>query len=309
VIGAAVPCLRARFALWDAHSSKQHAGACSSGSTTTSVRRRSRVRNRYRPDVDEDRARIESYLRWREESTSTRVEPSRFGTALFNDDFPSYWDGNFLRVDGPVDATAEQLIVEANRLFEDVAHREIVVPDEVMGSRVAASFGREGWEIDRLVFMVQRRDPDRTPVVAVEECKFDEVYPLMLEANLASHGGMTPEAAETNAAVRRVFADVTGARFFAVRVDGAPAGFGELYEHDGVAEIDDVHTLERFRRRGIARAVVVHIVREARDAGADLVFLIADDADWPKQLYARLGFDPVGKFWQFTKPPEGESYR
>jgi ribosomal protein S18 acetylase RimI-like enzyme len=259
--------------------------------------------------VDEDRARIESYLRWREESTSTRVEPSRFGTALFNDDFPSYWDGNFLRVDGPVDATAEQLIVEANRLFEDVAHREIVVPDEVMGSRVAASFGREGWEIDRLVFMVQRRDPDRTPVVAVEECTFDEVYPLMLEANLASHGGMTPEAAETNAAVRRVFADVTGARFFAVRVDGAPAGFGELYEHDGVAEIDDVHTLERFRRRGIARAVVVHIVREARDAGADLVFLIADDADWPKQLYARLGFDPVGKFWQFTKPPEGESYR
>ena len=79
--------------------------------------------------------------------------------------------------------------------------------------------------------------------------------------------------------------------------------------HEGVAELDDVHTLERFRGRGIARGVVGRAAREARDEGADLVFLIADDADWPKDLYAKLGFDPVGRFWQFTKPPEGESYR
>jgi len=259
--------------------------------------------------VGQDRDRIEAHLRWREESTSTRIEGSRFGTAFFNDDFPSYWDGNFLRVDNPVDATAEELIAETNRLFEGSSHREIVVHDDAMGSRLAASFGREGWEIDRLVFMVQRRNPDRVSGLAVEECTFEEVFPLMLETNLASHGGMTREAAETNAAVRRVFADVTGARFFAVRVDGALAGFGELYAHDGVAEIDDVHTLERFRRRGIARAVVGRIVLEARRAGAELVFLIADDADWPKNLYRKLGFDPVGRFWQFTKPPAGESYR
>jgi len=273
------------------------------------VRRSSPDRNRYRRDVGQDRDRIEAYLRWREESTSTRVEVSRFGTALFNDDFPSYWDGNFLRVDNAVDATAEQLIAETDRLFEGSSHREIVVLDDVVGSRLAASFGREGWEIDRLVFMVQRRNLDRASVLAVEECAFDEVYPLMLETNLASHGGMTREAAETNAAVRRVFADVTGARFFAVRVEGALAGFGELYAHDDVAEIDDVHTLERFRRRGIARAVVGRIVREARGVGAEIVFLIADDADWPKELYAKLGFDPVSRFWQFTKPPPGESYR
>jgi ribosomal protein S18 acetylase RimI-like enzyme len=145
--------------------------------------------------------------------------------------------------------------------------------------------------------------------VAVEECTFEEVYPLMLETDLSSHGGMTKDAAETNAAVRRVFVDLTDARFFAVRVDGVFAGFGELSVHDGVAELDDVHRLERFRRRGIARAVVGRAVREARDAGADLVFLIADDADWPKELYATLGFDPVGGYWQFTKPPQGESYR
>ena len=259
--------------------------------------------------MSDDRGRIESYLGWRETSTSTRLEPSPFGTAFFNDDYPSYWDGNFLRVDRPSDATEEQLIAEADRLFEGFGHRTIVVPDEWAGARWAATFGGDGWEIDRLVFMVQRREADRASDLPVEESTFDDVSPLMLETNLSSHGGMTREAAETNVDIRRLFVDATGTRFFVARAEGVLAGFCELYVHDGVAELDNVHTLDAFRGRGIARAVVGHAIRQARAAGADLVFLIADDADWPKDLYAKLGFDPIGRFWQFTKPPEGESYR
>ena len=30
-------------------------------------------------------------------------------------------------------------------------------------------------------------------------------------------------------------------------------------------------------------------------SGADLVFIVADDDDWPKQLYAKLGFTPLGR--------------
>ena len=41
--------------------------------------------------------------------------------------------------------------------------------------------------------------------------------------------------------------------------------------------------------------------------GADLVFLVADDRDWPKQLYSKLGFDPVGRFWQFTRHPPADA--
>ena len=32
-------------------------------------------------------------------------------------------------------------------------------------------------------------------------------------------------------------------------------------------------------------------------------------ADWPQQLYGKLGFDPVGTFRQFTKPPPGQTDR
>ena len=36
--------------------------------------------------------------------------------------------------------------------------------------------------------------------------------------------------------------------------------------------------------------------------GHELIFIVADDDDWPKDLYARLGFDPIGRAWAFTRP-------
>ena len=48
------------------------------------------------------------------------------------------------------------------------------------------------------------------------------------------------------------------------------------------------------RRRGLARAVVRAALRSALGAGHDLVFLVADEADWPKELYREIGFEPLG---------------
>ena len=31
--------------------------------------------------------------------------------------------------------------------------------------------------------------------------------------------------------------------------------------------------------------------------GTELVFIVADDDDWPKDLYGRLGFEPIGRAW------------
>jgi predicted N-acetyltransferase YhbS len=60
---------------------------------------------------------------------------------------------------------------------------------------------------------------------------------------------------------------------------------------DGLdAQVENVDTLEEFRGRGVARSVVLRAVEAARDADAEHVFIVADDADWPRDLYARLGF-------------------
>jgi len=62
-------------------------------------------------------------------------------------------------------------------------------------------------------------------------------------------------------------------------------------------------TGRRSRGRGLARAAVLAAVRAARGAGADLVFLGADEEDWPKHMYAKLGFDEVSRSYDFVIRP------
>ncbi len=309
VIGAAVPRLRARLALCDAHSSKQHAGGRSSGSTKASVRRRSPDRNRYRRDVGQDRDRIEAYLRWREESTSTRVEASRFGTALFNDDFPSYWDGNFLRVD------------ERRRRDRRAAdRRDGPVVRGLVSPRDRRPRRRGGVAPGR--FFRTRGLGDRPPGVhgatAGPRWRFGRG-----RGGMHVRRGLPADARDQSREPRRH--DAGGRRDERRRSTGVHGCHGcailrrsRRRRLGGLRRALRARRCGRDRRRAYAgalpsarhrRAVVGRIVREARDVGAEIIFLIADDADWPKELYAKLGFDPVGRFWQFTKPPEGESYR
>ena len=50
-------------------------------------------------------------------------------------------------------------------------------------------------------------------------------------------------------------------------------------------------------------------VDTARAEGCDPIFLLTDAADWPQQLYARLGFSPIGQLYEFLKLPLGERGR
>jgi GNAT superfamily N-acetyltransferase len=256
--------------------------------------------------VAEDRtlARIRDFVRWFEDSTSSRTVPSRFGTALYHDAYPHRWDSNFLRVEVPLaGVAAAELAGETDRLFARLEHREIVVRDPA-GERLALSFAEMGWAVDRLVEMVLRRPPDRLPDTdAVSEVSLDDVRSIQMDVNRSGHGGMSEPVAAMLVDFRRVLVDVVGARFFLARVDGTPAAYCELYVRETVAQIEDVNTLERFRGRGLARAVVWAAVEQARRAGADVMFLVADDRDWPKHLYAKLGFEPMGAYWQFTRHP------
>ncbi len=77
----------------------------------------------------------------------------------------------------------------------------------------------------------------------------------------------------------------------------------DLYSDGATAQVEDVATLPAHRGRGHATAVVLRAVAEADRAGHDFVFLIADDNDWPKHLYRRIGFDEVGRKHSFLKPP------
>jgi ribosomal protein S18 acetylase RimI-like enzyme len=92
-------------------------------------------------------------------------------------------------------------------------------------------------------------------------------------------------------------------RFFAAEEDGVVASHCSLYSDGEIGQIESVLTLPFFRGRGLARAVVLHALAESRAAGHELTFLVAEEDDWPKELYGKLGFETIGRHYEFSCPP------
>ena len=88
---------------------------------------------------------------------------------------------------------------------------------------------------------------------------------------------------------------------------GRPTAACRLYSDGRTAQVDEVGTLEAARGRGLASAVVLAAVAAAQASDHDLVFLVTNAADWPQDLYRRLGFEAVGDVYEFLKLPLGTS--
>lgn len=256
--------------------------------------------------VNDDFARAMAFFHLLQERTSTRVEPFRWGTALFNDDIPERYYSNFVRIDGSlagVEVTA--LADEADRALSGFPHRLISVEDEADGERVAMGLAERGYVADHSILLALRRYPDRPaePGAAVE-VSFEDSRPFEVEVYRRMLTETSPGVIEKFADHRRTVQQAVNGRFFAQRIDGQIAGMCELYLVDGLAQVEHVDTLEEFRGRGVARNVVLRALAEARAAGADLTIIEADLNDWPVELYRRLGFDEIGRTWSFLKVPD-----
>ena len=228
-----------------------------------------------------------------------RAEQTRFGTAVYDDRVPNRYDSNYLLVDTLADGTkAEELAADA----EAHARRMIFVRDEAAAERVAGDFAGLGWRIDRHLFMSQHREATRTAATQIVRQVDAEALREPRRRLLAGYPWATPELLEQLYRAKLLIAGRVDTRFYGVVVDGEVVAYADLYLEPPAAQIEDVGTLEEYRGRGYASAVVLHATAEARRAGAELVFLVADATDWPQQLYERLGFDPVGRYVKFIAP-------
>ncbi|MEX2204486.1 MAG: GNAT family N-acetyltransferase [Actinomycetota bacterium] len=251
-------------------------------------------------------SRIHDFERELELRCSTQTEPTAFGTAFLNLDFPLRYDSNFVWVDAPLRGVdADALAADADRVLGEhgLAHRKLSVDDDLHGGRLAAAFLDLGWSAERLLIMAQVREPEPRPTAEVSELGFAEARPFLESVLRLQPYADSEEAVRQLTDIRGVLEREAGARFFVAEADGQPASVCELYVLGDVAQVEDVNTLEEFRGRGLGSAVVLAAAAAARARGCDVVFLIADDADWPKDLYTRLGFDPVGRFWSFVRTP------
>jgi predicted GNAT family acetyltransferase len=227
--------------------------------------------------------------------------PPPLGKALFTDSLPVVWSLNFLRVED-VGPTAEEIAAEAERLQggAGLEHRRVSIEDEDAGRALEPGFVELGWKPDVFLFMVPRREPhravDATDVVEVSREELRPIREAILREWLGDvDGGLMAQLSESD----RRFAAAGNARHFAVVVDGMPVSSTDLFTDGSTAQIEDVGTLPEHRGAGYASAVVVKALAEARAMGHELVFLVADARDWPKEMYRRLGFDPIGEKYAF----------
>jgi N-acetylglutamate synthase-like GNAT family acetyltransferase len=241
------------------------------------------------------------------EGLSTRIESFEHGIAFLDEEFRDRYDSNFLLVDRPLEGVSAAVLLEAaERILGGASfpHREVVVRDDRHGERLAPAFAEHRYTVERNIIMEHRRPADRGPDRVAEELSFAEVRPLLHEMYRRQPWATSDEMVRAFTDQHGKFERVIGARFLGVRFEATLAGCCELYVDGLDAQIENVGTLEEFRGRGVARTLVLRAVEVAREAGAQHVFIVADEADWPRELYARLGFVRIGRTWQFTRWPQ-----
>jgi GNAT superfamily N-acetyltransferase len=207
---------------------------------------------------------------------------------------------NELSVDAPVDAG--ELVSVLDELYGHLPHRRAFVELPAVGERLAPGLKTAGWIVEHQVFMVLRRERDRPPQPGLAR-EVDEATVRAVEAQtIAEEPFGEPPVVEQLLASRAAFGRAGDARYFVGVADGVDACHATLYSDGAVAQIEDVGTVQAARGQGLARATCSAALDAALGAGHELVFIIADADDWPRELYAKLGFDPVGCPWAFTRP-------
>ena len=220
------------------------------------------------------------------------ARPFEHGVVLDSPALDAVWSVNTLIFTAPEPSLSfDDLVALMEERFAGRRYASAVFEDERTGDRMAAAAQAIGWRVDRELYMELRRPPDRVVDTAgVQEGDEEEVLALMRawnEEELASQGAETLRQLG-------VFAErewrARPARIF---VAGDASATCRLWEEDGIAQVEAVYTSPAARGRGYARMLLTHALLEARAGDPELVFIVADDDDTPKELYARLGFDPL----------------
>ena len=226
------------------------------------------------------------------------LEPWAHGTIARATRYPSYFDLNTVRVEQDPGMSVEQLIAFADEALAGFSHRRLDFDLIHVAEPLRAGFEAAGWKALRLLWMRHEVSPQAAPGIAVEEVPYDAVHPLRVGWHLEDFPDQDPGRYHVES---REVALRCGARVLAVREGGAPVAFAQLERNGDSAEITQVYVHPDYRGGGRGEA----ITRAAIEAAGDVrdLWIVADDEDRPKELYARLGFRAAWTATEFMRLP------
>jgi len=252
--------------------------------------------------IDAAFARALEFERGTLELLAETVSPIEGGWLILQPSLPVVWSINQVRVARPIDYA--EAVALADEHLGDLPYRQLAIEDQASGEALEQAFRADGWRVYRNVTMVLAREPPRdVDTGLVVEPSEDEALALMRRWSAED-----PELKLSGDPLRQVveFSRLSWRARRAVRLgvagrDGALAAITALFSDGVMAQIEDVYTVPEERRQGHARAALTRAATLALDADHELTFIVADDNDWPKQLYAQIGFEPVGRVWLFHR--------
>jgi Acetyltransferase (GNAT) family len=229
-----------------------------------------------------------------------RTVTTAWGRAHLLPELTRVYDLNFLWVAGDgAGVDAERLDAEADRLLggAGLTHRRLLV-EEPAASRVGRRLAALRYTTARHVYLTHAGTPPPAPRASVETGGIEAVLPALdryLRTDPDTEYGRDDMTRAQLLEHARIYGSA-GARerCFTVRVGGEVVAWAKLWTRDGVAQVEDVVCLHEHRGRGFGRDVVAAATRTALAEHAELLFIVADAGDWPKDLYGRLGYRPVG---------------
>jgi ribosomal protein S18 acetylase RimI-like enzyme len=230
------------------------------------------------------------------------VEPWAHGTVLRATPYPGYFDFNVVRVDEDPAMSVEALVAFADEALAGLGHRRVDFDDVAAADRLRDGFEARGWQATRLVWMRHEAPPGPSAGVSVELVPYDAVNELRLAWHREDFPELDPAAHQAEArevALRR------GAQIVAARAGGEPVGFAQLERAGAAAEIAQVYVHPEHRGRGFGTAITRAAIESAGDV--EDLWIVADDEDRPKELYARLGFRPAWRSMEYLRRPASKS--
>jgi len=231
------------------------------------------------------------------------VEPR--ATFTIDPDRPGVWDANHVRsARAAIPEEIDELLDRIEELYGATDHRRIVA-DLDTPDTLEARLALDGWQLDTTLQHLLTGDlPEPGPTTAgltLRPVASDEDWADLVAVTRLDHLEEAekqgrepwPEAlTEQMVGHRRLKAPEM--QPWLASIDGEAVGmFSSMPGDNGFGLVEDLFVDPSARGKGVALALIARATADSRERGAGPVIIGSLPNDWPKRLYARLGFRPM----------------
>lgn len=238
-----------------------------------------------------------------------RIREAGYGSIITHPAYPILYDANLVILKRLVpELSVAMLEAQLRPIYKPlgVTHLRFMVPDPAVSEALELDFLTNAYKQAHYQVMQHTSESQRTsnpelsihPVTGpVGFMRLDQVEQEVMR-EVAWNTRILRSALSTR---RREVASHIPIRWFWAEYRGTPVGSIALLVDGPYASIQEVSTRPSMRRRGVATTMVLAMLEQAQASGAQHVTLLAEAEDWPKDLYAHLGFEVTSTLVAYLK--------